>query len=279
MPRGGGGPDRGATHPWQMLMWTAFTFACSVAVVFTLAHYALATRAGQERDQAAMEAVYARAAVREQVLSMLGYVSIGTTALALIVCVGLALVRKRYAAAVGAITVVAAANVTTQLLKDKAFVRPDYGNLTINSLPSGHTTVVASVTLAALLIAPMAARAFVSILGTFAVTLTGASTIVAGWHRPSDVFAGLAVSLAWGSLVVFVLGIRRPGRLPRAQWWPTFWSVVGAIGAGALLVLIGVRPMQGWQGLIDAALVLGSIGVVSAAVVGVFARLSSVHAR
>jgi len=226
-----------------------------------------------------MEAVYARADVREQVLSLLGYVSIGTTALALIVCVGLALVRRRYAAAVAAITVVAAANVTTQLLKDQVFVRPDFGNLTINSLPSGHTTVVASVTLAALLIAPMSARAFVAILGSFTVTLTGASTIVAGWHRPSDVFAGLAISLAWGSLVVLVLGIRRPGRLPRAQWWPTVWSFVGAIGAGALLVLIGVRPVQGWQGLLDAAVVLGSIGVVSAAVVGVFARLSSVHAR
>lgn len=262
-----------------MMLWTAFTFACSVAAVFVLAHYALSTRAGQQRDQTAMEAVYARESTREQVLSLLGYVSIGSTALALVVCVVLALVRKRYAAAVGAITVVAAANVTTQALKDQLFVRPDFGNLTINSLPSGHMTVVASVTLAALLIAPMAARAFVSILGSFAVTLTGASTIVAGWHRPSDVFAALAVSLAWGTLVVFVLGIRRPGRLPRAQWRPTFWSFIGAIGAGVLLVLIGVRPDHGWQGFADAAVVLGSVGVVSAAIVGVFARLSSVNAR
>ena len=47
--------------------------------------------------------------------------------------------------------------------------------------------------------------------GGFATTFTGASTIVAGWHRPADVVAALAVSLVWTGLVaLFMHGPRHP---------------------------------------------------------------------
>ena len=98
-----------------------------------------------------------------------------------------------------------APNVTTQLLKHAVLTRPDFGLGTLNSLPSGHTTVVASAVGASLLVAPRLWRPVIAVLGGFATTLTGASTIVAGWHRPSDVIAALAVSLIWTAGVALVL--------------------------------------------------------------------------
>ena len=100
---------------------------------------------------------------------------------------------------------------TTQILKDTILDRPDLGLGTLNSLPSGHTTVVASAVGAALLVAPGALRPLVALAGGFATTLTGASTIVAGWHRPADVMAALAVSLIWTAVVAAVIhGPRHP---------------------------------------------------------------------
>ena len=109
----------------------------------------------------------------------------------------LAIVRGRVRLAVAALVVIVGANVTTQLLKEVVLERSALDVIAPNSLPSGHTTVVASAVGALLLVAPRALRLPVVVPGAFAVTVTGASTVVAGWHRPADIVAALAVCLAW----------------------------------------------------------------------------------
>src|SRR5699024_4867265 len=138
---------------------------------------------------------------------------------------------------------------------------------------------VASVVLAALLVAGTPMRGFLAVLGGFAITLTGASTLVTGWHRPSDVLAGVAVALAWGAAVVFGLTLRRTGESYGRRWPHAFLAVLGAAAAGVILIAIGVRPDNGWPGFVGAATVLGLIGFASAGTVAVFARLSGAHAR
>ncbi|MFI5429695.1 hypothetical protein [Aeromicrobium sp. UC242_57] len=100
-------------------------------------------------------------------------------------------------------------------------------------------------------------------------TLTGASTVVAGWHRPSDVVAALAVSLVWTAAVAFFLS---GPALPVAS--NAFAALVGCGAALAFLVLIGVRPVTGWDGFTDAALVLGAVSAATAAFVTACAAIS-----
>lgn len=259
------------------IVWSVITLAISTVALVALVAYTQSTPTGQRRDQAAMEAVDADTETVREMLSWLGYISIGTTAVALVVCITLALIRRRYAAAAGAATLVAGANVTTQVLKRSVIERGDFGYLSVPSLPSGHTTVVISLVLAALLIAPHGTRFAITLVGSIIATLAGASTVVAGWHRPSDVLAALLVSLAWGAVVVLALSIRRAGTAAAGASAHTLLLLVGAAAAGALLVVFGVRPNDGWTGATDATIMLGSLGIATAATVGVFARLSASH--
>jgi membrane-associated phospholipid phosphatase len=237
----------------------ATTAVVAVATLGLLVRVALQSDRGQHWDNSAMKTVVAGRDAQLRVLSVLGYVSIGAIAVVAVVCLVVALLRGRASLAVGALVVIGGSNATTQLLKHSIFTRPDFGFGTLNSLPSGHTTVVASSVGAALLVAPSAFRPAVALAGGFATTLTGASTIVAGWHRPADVVAALAVSLAWTAAVAIVLhGPRQPSGATVAG------SLVGCIGAQVFLLAVGVRPSFGWHGFVQASLVLGAVTVITA---------------
>lgn len=246
-------------------------FVVSLVALVMTARFALGSSHGQLWDQRAMESIYAGPDAKRTLLGFLGYVSIGTAAAALVVCIALALIHGRLRLALAATTIIVGANVTTQVLKHTVLSRPDLGFGTLNSLPSGHTTVVTSVVLATLLVAPRTLRPMFAVAGSFVATLTGASTVAAGWHRPGDIVAALAVCLLWGSGVAVFIGVRTSG----AKVVPsTVASLVGAAAAGLFLIAVGVRPTGGWDGVIDAALVLGLIGAATALVLGSFARLT-----
>ena len=246
-------------------------FVVSMVVLLATARIALASSRGQLMDQRAMESIYAGPDAKRTLLGYLGYISIGTAAVALVVCVILALAQGRLRLALAAAIMIAGANITTQVLKAFVFDRPDLGFSALNSLPSGHTTVVTSVVLATLLVAPTALRPLFAIAGSFAVTLTGASTVAAGWHRPGDIVAALAVCLLWASAVAMVVGVSSvgAGAIPT-----TVASLMGAVAAGIFLIVVGVRPTGGWEGLADAAALLGIIGTLAALVLGSFARFA-----
>ncbi len=240
----------------------------AVGVLVAVAMVALRTGAGQRIDQRAMTTVVAGQDAEVTVLSLLGRVSIGAVLAVAAGCVALAIVRGRARLAAAALVVIAGANLTTQLLK-VLLERTPLDVLGPNSLPSGHATVVASAVGALLLVAPRSLRLAVVVAGALATTITGASTVVAGWHRPADIVAALAVCVAWsavGSLLVG--GSHRPA--PGV----VVGSMVGAAGALVLLVAIGVRPAYGWSGFGEATVVLGAMAMATALSVALMERIS-----
>lgn len=241
----------------------------SVAALAAVAVVALRTGAGQRLDEWARTTVVAGREAEVTVLSLLGRVSIGAVLAVAAACVVLAVVQGRVRLAVAALVVIAGANVTTQLLKHAVLERSALDVIAPNSLPSGHTTVVASAVAALLLVVPRGLRFPVVVAGAFAATVTGASTVVAGWHRPADIAAALAVCLGWtaaGALVVG--GSRRPAPGVAAG------SLAGAAGALVLLVAMGVRPAYGWSGFAEATVVLGAMALATAFAVSVMERIS-----
>ncbi len=228
-----------------------------------LAWFVLRTGRGQALDEAAMDTVVAGRQAQLTVLSMLGYVSISAIVAVAVLSVAMALVRGRVLAAVAALAVLAGSNITTQVLKHGVLERIDGYVAAPNSFPSGHTTVVAAGVAALLVAAPRALRPLVVLGGSFAVTMTGASTVVAGWHRPSDVVGAVLVALVWTAAAALVVREESPREL--TGW---FLAPLGAAAAGITLVAIGVRPSYGWSGFAEAALVLTAMaGAIAVAIV------------
>ncbi|MFS0885792.1 phosphatase PAP2 family protein [Aeromicrobium sp. 179-A 4D2 NHS] len=242
--------------------------AGSVALFMALLQVALWSADGQRADERAMTTVTAGREAELTLLSILGRVPMWSLAVLAVVGLVLAVRRHDMRAAVGAGLVIAGANLTTQVTKHALLERSDFGLGVHNSLPSGHVTVVVSAVAALLIVVPPGARAFVAGLGTFATGLTGLSTIVAGWHRPGDVAAALIVTMAWCAVGVLVHGGRRGSA--RAVL-PTALS--GAVAALLGVVLIGVRPVAGMDGFVDASLVLGAVAAASALAIWAMARI------
>ncbi|MFG1676107.1 phosphatase PAP2 family protein [Micromonospora sp. NPDC049282] len=207
----------------------------------------------------------------------------------------IALIRGRKALAVTATLLIAGANVSTQVLKH-FLARPDFGidperATAGNSLPSGHTTVAASVAVALILVLPRQLRAVGAFIGAGYAAAAGVATLSAGWHRPSDAVAAYLLVGAWAAVAGLVLlvfqrerAVVEPGDAHRLAA-----VVLGVGGALALLVSavalswlvdrstiaveeLGRRPLfVGYAG--SAAGIVGTIAVVAALVLAVVHRL------
>ncbi|RLV57293.1 phosphatase PAP2 family protein [Aeromicrobium phragmitis] len=254
-------PTRSAARRGRVNGVAAIVAVLAILGLGALVATALASSTGQLVDDAAMNAVTANNTTELTLLSGLGRVSLGAILAVAVGCVAIAVVRRRFALAVGAVAIIGASNVTTQLLKD-VLDRPNLGLGVHNSLPSGHTTVVVSAVAALLLVLPAVIRPLMAVIGSAAIGLTGLSTIVAGWHRPADVLAALLVVLAWtGAVSVAVGGRRGPVVLSGLA------SFIGAISSVVILVALGVRPEHSWQDLLLATAVLGVVAVVTSVAV------------
>lgn len=106
----------------------------------------------------------------------------------------------------------AAAVTSTYLLKHYLIVKPDLGvqEALSNSAPSGHTTFAAAAGAALFLAAPRFLRPTVALCAAVATCLTGASTIINGWHRPADVVTAILVTAIWTVVGMGVLRYVRP---------------------------------------------------------------------
>ncbi|MDR7382762.1 phosphatase PAP2 family protein [Promicromonospora iranensis] len=121
----------------------------------------------------------------------------------LAVC-GIGLLRRRRAAAALAAAVILGSNLTTQVIKDGVFHRTGLvgeWNRDINTLPSGHVTVVAAAWAALLLVTPRSRRPATALAGAAATCAMGLATVADRWHRPSDVVAAVLVVVSWTALV------------------------------------------------------------------------------
>ncbi|MFD2797682.1 phosphatase PAP2 family protein [Promicromonospora vindobonensis] len=189
---------------------------------------------GQRADQLALEgAARGQGVLWELAEPVLGVVSNSFVGLGLAAAVVLALARGRWWLAAQVAILVAGSNLTTQVLKHAVLDRPallDVARADINTLPSGHTTVAASVAAGLLIAVPRRWRPVVAVAGAAYTAATGVSTLVGQWHRPADVVAAVLVVLAWGAGVCM---LSSPSSLdaPRDGLEP------GSAGAAGLLLL------------------------------------------
>lgn len=258
-----GSPSAGSDRPrdqspaphrdfWAVVPLRTRVLALLVAVAAAVGTFAVwevfvATRTGQVVEDYAYDgALTGRTRLWTVAEPVLGVVSVGFVVLGTLAAVAIALVRRRWLLAVQALVLVGGANLTTQIAKKVVLDRPVFDSEAwwSNSLPSGHTTVAASVSVALLLTVPRLARPWVAFFGAGYTAATGVSTLVGQWHRPSDVVAAVLVVLAWGALACSLTtwdaqdpgpADDRPRRISAPRGSSSAWvlAVLGVAGLGA----------------------------------------------
>ncbi len=252
---------------------------CAGAVAVTYAAL-VRTYRGQRIDQGAFDGrALATETAHDAAQQLLTTVSIGTLALAVLVLVAQALLRRRVALALVAGTTIGGAVITTQVLKG-VLTRPDLlidGRLYENSFPSGHVTIAFAVGMAATLVAPVRARRLVSVLAVLYGSAVGIAVIAAGWHRPSDVGGALFVVTAWAALAGLLDALLERRRAGAASW-PQPNVARHYLVLGGLLLVAGYATTlaivaAGRAGAIDWTAVDGAFAGACVTVVGLAAVL------
>ena len=133
----------------------------------------------------------------------------------------------------------------SQALKLHLLTRPQLFELDApNTFPSGHMTVFAALTAALLWAVPSRIRGFVALGGAALLAAVGWQLLAYGWHRPSDVFGGIALGV-----VAFAAAALIQPPTPRGT----------AIGGRVIVIGLGI---VGWV-IVAGALVLAAVGGTS----------------
>jgi membrane-associated phospholipid phosphatase len=162
-------------------------------------------RRGRAIDDAVLRDAFGLG-LRREALDLLDYVGIPSVALAVVVLAGLALARGRADRALAVVAVVLGAQAVTQVTK-ALLVRP--GSTDVNSLPSGHVTLVAALGVALVLVAPRLLAPVAALAAVAVTAFAGVAVMLAGWHRPSDVVAALGVVAATTGVVTLAAALLR----------------------------------------------------------------------
>lgn len=208
------------------------------------------TTLGQELDDAALVGGEQRPqGVVGEAWELLDLISVASLAAACVALGVVAVARRRFALAVAVLAAIGLANVATQLLKRVVLERPDLiGAGDINSLPSGHATVAATVAVGVVAVTAPRWRSVAALIALLFPVGVGVAVVVAGWHRPSDSIAAfcvvLGVTAACLAVVVAIFGFDRAARPPR--WFRRSVLVIVWIVAAALVVasLLGLRSVR-----------------------------------
>lgn len=165
---------------------------------------------------------------------------------ALLVLVGIALVRRRPRVALAVGIALLGANATTQLLKPalaapRAPFGPTAHSISAAAWPSGHATASMTLALGAIVVVPRAWRPLVAALGAAFAIAVSYSFLTLQWHFPSDVLGGFLVATVWVGLAVaavFALERRGPATSPMRRAtpvWQALAPVAGLLLAGLVL--------------------------------------------
>ncbi len=186
------------------ISWLVAAAVASLGLVVAIYVVAVRTTRGRVLDGASLRgAAQSRSSATDLVQRLLDAVSVASLVIAVLSLVIIALLRFRRDLAVAAVVVVLGSNLTTQVLK-RLLPRPDLGltettPATLNSLPSGHTTVAFSIAVALVIVSPIALRPLAALAGTVYASATALATLTAGWHRPSDSLAAFFIVTAWAA--------------------------------------------------------------------------------
>lgn len=171
------------------------------------------TATGQQVDeQAYTEYAHQFKSYRGPTLTALDSLPTIVGVIAVLGLVAVLIWKHRFLPSLIGVLIGAAAVTSTYLLKHYLIVKPDLGvqEALSNSAPSGHTTFAAAAGAALFLAAPRFLRPTVALCAAFATCLTGASTIINGWHRPADVVTAILVTAIWTVVGMGVLRYVRP---------------------------------------------------------------------
>ena len=192
----------------------------SAFILVIVAAVFVGTRSGQRIDNAALSGrvvQHSRTAARSD--RLLRTISVGSLALFGAALMAVALARGRGHLAIGVGAVIIGSNVTTEVFK-WLIHRPPLTNdphLVFNTLPSGHSTVAASLAAALVLVVPVRLRPLAATVGGLYAGGIAAMTLAAGWHRPSDAVSAFAVVGIWTFGVSAALVAARGTGTPRAS--------------------------------------------------------------
>ncbi len=203
------------------------------AVGFTAVYVAgVLTRPGQVLENRALDASTFLASPGG-LLSLVSAANIGI-ALGVLVLLGVAL--RRFRATARAVGVVLVSTVLSQLLKNGLLARPDFvGDVSANTLPSGHTVAYASVLFALLIVLPSKPRTIAALAASVVLGVVVVQLLAFGWHRSSDVVAGLLLVTGVMALAHLVLPDR--GAPPvRSDSGTRTLLALGAVVGGVLIV-------------------------------------------
>ncbi len=206
------------------------------SVIIFIANYFFFVRTtlGQELDDAALVGGEQRPqGVVSEAWELLDVISVASLAAACATIGLVSLLRRRFALAIAILTAIGVANVLTQLLKRVMLERPDLtGTGDLNSLPSGHATVAATVAVGVVAVSAPRWRSMVALVAWLFPVAVGVAVVIAGWHRPSDSIAAfcvvLGVTAAALACVVAVFGFDH-GERPSAWFRRSVLTLVGIV--------------------------------------------------
>ncbi|WP_410817273.1 phosphatase PAP2 family protein [Micromonospora sp. 050-3] len=142
------------------------------------------------------------------VLATFGSPSLIAALLGVVLLVGV--LRRRLVAGVVGVGVVVSAVLLAGAVKSE-LPRPDLqieSSTTHNSFPSGHVAAATALLLAFMLVLPGWARRWLAAPGAAGVSVIASATMIAGWHRFSDVLGGVLLGVTVFCLAAAALAAR-----------------------------------------------------------------------
>ena len=252
--------------------------ALAGVAVFLAAEFVLDLTAwGQTWDDVSyLEARQLPVAMRDACDTLLRIIRIPFILMAMILIIAIAAARRYVFMGIVTVGAVGAAIVSaevTKLITPRPDLSPEFtmlvDNAGANTFPSGHATIAAALTIALVIVVSPRWRGWTAAFGfAFTAAISG-STVIAGWHRPSDAIGGVALALAWlaagGFLLIRFRGVPSPS-------WPLRWPMLlgGLTALGAVMVVIVLAA--GITGSSMRAFVLAEIAIIAWVAV-VFASL------
>jgi membrane-associated phospholipid phosphatase len=223
---------------WIAALGSAAAFA-AVYVLF------VRTVTGQRWENAVLEGRSSASGAQLRTADMrLDQITVETLVVAVLLIVGIGLIRHRVLLALGAAGVVCVALVLAEVLKRELLTRPDIvgapRSVAHNSFPSGHTTIAVSLMFALIIVVPYGIRPWVALAAAaWGVGISG-YTVTAGWHRPSDTIgAALLVVVVACLMAGFMVAVGHAGAAdPGGAFWE--WLRYLTVAPIALAAAIGL---------------------------------------
>lgn len=129
-----------------------------------------------------------------------------------IACLVIAAARRQLLTGIVAVAGIGAAIVSAEAIKfltPRPDLAPEYtlmvDNEGANTFPSGHATLATALGMGVIIVVAPGWRTWTASAVAVLTCLFACSTVIAGWHRPSDAIGGIAFATVWMALAGLVL--------------------------------------------------------------------------